>query len=141
MAGMNTPLRLFKTYLIEGWPDRWVRDIAIMAMIDSGLTPPADKKFGFSFETIDAFVHSLHMFSSSVSVLRYIAKNYPRTNEALFSGNGKDAALKIFLREKKRPQANKVKLFNSAKETRQERANVFVKARSLSKWHDWNTVK
>ena len=77
------------------------------------------------------------------NVSTYLATYYPQTSAALFEGKSKSDALKIILAEK----ANK-KDFKNDGSLRQikkahQRADNYttIKARSLSKKHDWNTVK
>lgn len=76
---------------------------------------------------------------SQVSV--YLAAFYPKTSEALFSGVSKDVAFGIFLKEKKTKSFKKHPKKELQVEDRKMRGVRTIKARSLGKRHDWNTVK
>jgi len=137
----------FKSRLIEMWPNGLVWNCAVAVMIDHSVTQQeTDKKRMFSKEQIIEFIEKFKMICphGRSQVSTYISRFYPRTSSVLFDGADKNIALKIFMAEKK--NVGIVKRKGSITEVRAETKKhdkqiKFIKARSLSKKHDWSTVK
>ena len=136
-----TKYTAFKRCIIEAWPNSTVYFCASMVMLDFGM--PLDD--GDHIAQHD-FVKSLNMPSVLTPTALYLARHYPKTSKALFDERSKDEALAIFLRERAMESRQKRKLStresldrrNYARDARRTR---FIRARSLSKEHDWSTVK
>ena len=156
MASQSSPYRAFKRCLIDAWPHSYAYMCAAMVMKDFGLLK-LKPNGELCYPELLAFVSSFNMPSDLVGMKRvnknpyndslhsqvavYISAFYPKTSEALFSGASKDVAFGIFMKEKKTAPFKK-RVFNELKaEDRKMRGVRTIKARSLDKRHDWNTVK
>ena len=134
-----TPRQKFKECLLSGWLTHNVWQCAAMIMIDKGLeyamenTKPNEAR-------IEDFLRDIKVPPyPNMTVCRYIAVFYPKTSSALFE---KKAALEIFWKEKQQA-ADYTKTLRSERrrENRKEKTHIFIRLRSLSKQHDWKTVK
>ena len=134
-----TPRQKFKQCLLSGWLTHNVWQCAAMIMIDEGLkytmenTKPNEA-------VIENFLRDIEVPPyPNMTVCRYIAVFYPRTSRALFA---KKAALEIFWKEKQQA-ANYTKTLRSERrqEDKKDKTTIFIALRSLSKKHDWKTVK
>lgn len=127
-------LRAFKSCLIDGWPSATIQCCAGMVMLDCGIQ--ANSYYGYQTETTTQWLKSLNMPSHFETTSSYIANYYPRTSAALFGGAAKSDALKIFLSERR-----KTKRLRSPRRDVRFVATRTIRARQLTKNHDWNTVK
>lgn len=134
-----TPRQKFKQCLLSGWLTHNVWQCAAMIMIDEGLkytmenTKPNEA-------VIENFLRDIKVPPyPNMTVCRYIAVFYPRTSRALFA---KKAALEIFWKEKQQ-SADYTKTLRSERrqEDKKDKTTIFIALRSLSKQHDWKTVK
>lgn len=134
-----TPRQKFKQCLLSGWLTHNVWQCAAMIMIDEGLkytmenTKPNEA-------VIENFLRDIEVPPyPNMTVCRYIAAFYPRTSRALFA---KKAALEIFWKEKQQA-ADYTKTLHSERrqENKKDKTTIFIPLRSLSKKHDWKTVK
>ena len=137
-----TPYAALKKCLVDGWPNAPFWQCASMVCADFGLDT--------SFAGIENFVRSVKMVympNPKISVGAYLAACYPNTSAALFDGVSKDAAYALILQERKRVPDAKQRLSRVRQKATRENINAdggmaaFVRARELSKQHDWNTVK
>ena len=128
-----------KRCLIDGWLTHKVGQCAAMVMLDHGIQQ--DNSFGgFSAPLIEDFLRDICMppyFDMPVSV--YISAFYPKTSAALFQKNKN--VLSIFWKEKQQKPTRKTLRRERAPDNRKDRGVKFISLRSLSKKHDWNTVK
>ena len=144
-----TPYGAFKHCLLEGILTHKVRDIAAMIMADSGKCVVKENWAGYfvwDYTEIKNWLVSMNMpteyLASSVSV--YLATYYPLTYQAFLDGKSKDVLRGVILKEKKRKRNSSNEIGHKEGRYYQKRKNseIFtIKARSLSKNHDWNTVK
>jgi len=137
--------KAFKKCLVDAWPEGKVAYCAHMVMIDVKFPIHLMDADWCVRRDTDAFVQSINMPSPFVkaNVSTYLAMYYPKTSAALFEGKSKEYAFKIIMGEKanKTPQKHN----NSVQEARAAHKKAAgympVELRSLSKKHDWNTVK
>ena len=140
-----TPYVAMKTALIKAWPYQrvlWVAQAVMQGMQIECRHPSGNT----DMEKVIQFMKSLNMPKYiGCAVTMYIATYYPKTSAALYDGQSKDVALSIFFKEKKLPIHRGKGFLSQDKEIKREasrrRATRTIKARSLSKKHDWNTVK
>ena len=140
-----TPYVAMKTALIKAWPYQnvlWVAKDVMQGMQIKCRHPSGN----IDTAKVMQFMQSLNMHNyTDCSVTMYIATHYPKTSAALYDGQSKDVALSIFFKEKKLPIHRGKGFLSQDKEIKREasrrRATRTIKARSLSKKHDWNTVK
>ena len=130
----------FKRLLIKSWPSFTAISTAYAVYGSSDREqPPTVRK---CIDMVKSFKMPEYL---KLSVSRYIAMFYPNTSKALYDGIDKDICLKIFMKEKKRKNMldnDHPTMDNElAKERRHHRQTMTIKARSLDKRHDWNTVK
>jgi hypothetical protein len=117
-----------------------------MIMIDVGFPIRLIDNAWCFFNNTSAFVQHLKMpqMRPTNGVATYLANHYPKTSNALFDGKSKEACLQVFMVEKGSKWLPK-KQAGSAGEAREElkktRSYLTIKMRSLSKNHDWKTVK
>ncbi len=133
-----------KKTMIEAWPESRVSNVVHMVAIDHKIKVPLDGQTWITIECMNDILKSVGMpqarYASALST--YIANHYPATSSALFAGRDKSECLKIMMREKALALSKNKSLFGEAmKEAKKEQAFVTIKARSLSKKHDWSTVK
>lgn len=138
--------RAFKKCLIDSWPNGRVEYCAHMIMIDVGFPIHLLDNAWCFFTDTSAFVQHLKMpqMRPTNAVATYIADYYPKTNNALFDGKSKDLCLQIFMAEKgskKLPTKQSGSANEAQKELRKANSYVTIRMRSLSKNHDWKTVK
>lgn len=137
------PYMALKRCLIDGWPDASLSNCAAMVLLDT--KTPGN---GIGIARIEDLFHTVKMpISRAKSVSVYLAACYPKTSAALFDARPKDECFKILLNEKHiNPSArNSIRTF-ARKEYKAQVAAAggvtwFIRARTLSKKHDWNTVK
>lgn len=137
--------RAFKKCLVDAWPNGKVEYCAHMVMIDVRFPIHLIDFNWCVLRDINAFILSINMPQAYVkaNVSTYLATYYPQTSAALFEGKSKSDALKIILAEK----ANKKDFKNDGSLKQIKKAHqwadnyITIQARSLSKKHDWNTVK
>jgi hypothetical protein len=129
-----------KRCLIEGWLTSTVCQCAAMVMIDHGIRWGNDAG-KISGPLAENFLHDICMPPfPDMQVSVYIAAFYPKTSAALFQKNKN--ALQIFWREKQRKPNRERTLYHERVPHDKENASIkYIKLRSLSKKHDWNTVK
>ena len=153
-ATVMTPYAQFKLCLIGGWPSAKMRAVMVSCLLDFGEASPFPVheicigsyfQKGISTNDFDQFLNSINMPTIRVNadVSLYLARFYPQTSAFLFEGGSKEAAIKIFLGEKKaRVRFVERGSFDEAKkEFRKAAGYKAIRLRSLSKAHDWNTVK
>ena len=138
--------RAFKKCLIDAWPSGRVQNCAHMVMIDVGFPIHLVNSIWCDFKDCFMFVEHLKMprIRSTGLVSTYIANYYPKTSTALFDGRSKDICLQIFMAEKgsKTVPPNRVGSASEAQdELKKTSSYLTIKMRSLSKSHDWKTVK
>ena len=138
--------RAFKKCLIDSWPTGRVEYCAHMIMLDVGFPIHLINGIWCDFKDCFMFVEHLKMprIRSTGHVSTYIANYYPKTSNALFDGKSKDLCLQIFMAEKgsKHIPPNRAGSANEAQnELKKASSYVRIKMRSLSKNHDWKTVK
>lgn len=134
-----TPRQKFKRCLLSGWLTHNVWQCAAMIMIDEGLTYTMENTKP-NEAVIENFLRDIKVPPyQNMTVCRYIAVFYPRTSRALFA---KKAALEIFWKEKQQA-ADYTKTLRSERrqENKKDKTTIFIPLRSLSKKHDWKTVK
>ena len=136
----------FKRCLIDAWPNGRVEYCAHMVMIDVKFPIHLLDQTWCIFRDCFAFISHLRMPSPIMTgiVSTYIAKHYQKTSAALFDGKSKEVCLQIFLSEKGAkhvPRKRSGSAFEAREEYKKSNAYVTIKMRSLSKKHDWNTVK
>lgn len=134
-----TPRQKFKKCLLSGWLTHNVWQCAAMIMIDEGLKYTMENRKP-NEAVIENFLRDIKVPPyQNMTVCRYIAVFYPRTSRALFA---KKAALEIFWKEKQQA-ANYTKTLRSERrqEDKKDKTTIFIPLRSLSKKHDWKTVK
>jgi len=135
--------RAFKKCLVDAWPEGKVTYCAHMVMIDVKFPIHLMDTWWCVMRDINAFTLSINMPHTwaKANVSSYLATFYPKTSAALFEGKPKDEAFKIIMGEKA-VRSNKKSVYQKAKEEFKKADNyTTIKARSLSKKHDWNTVK
>ena len=149
-----TPYSHFKFCLIGGWPSAKMKEVIVSCLLDFGKASPFPVheinigsyfQKSISIHNFDQFLNSINMPTSQTNadVSLYLARFYPQTSAFLFEGGSKEVAIKIFLKEKK------IRIRHVTRGSFSEARNAFRKAagykairlRSLSKAHDWNTVK
>ena len=136
----------FKKCLIDAWPNGRVEYCAHMVMIDVKFPIHLLDQTWCIFRDCFAFISHLKMPAPIMTglVSTYIAKHYPKTSAALFDGKSREVCLQIFMSErsvKHVPRKNRGSVFEAKEEYKKSDAYVTIKMRSLSKKHDWNTVK
>ena len=144
-----TPYVAFKRCLLEGILTHKVCNIVAMIMADSGKCVVKENWAGFfvwDYKEIRNWLESMNMpteyIASSVSV--YLATYYPLTYQAFLDGQSKDVLRDVILKEKKkkRKSSNDIGHKEGRYYQRKKDSGVFtVRARRLSKNHDWHTVK
>ena len=137
--------KAFKKCLVDAWPEGKVTYCAHMVMIDVKFPIHLKDTHWCVMRDTDAFLLSINMPSPYIraNVSTYLATYYPKTSTALFEGKSKADALKIILAEKanKKPVKHDGSYTQAkAHHTRADNYTI-IQARSLSKKHDWNTVK
>lgn len=135
-----TPRQEFKKCLINGWLNTKVWQCASMIMIDHGVTHKTDSGLP-NFPVIENWLWDIGVPQYlNMKTCRYIAAFYPKTSAALFEKNKK--ALQIFWKEKQQaPDPTKTLSHERRYQNKKDKTTMFVRARSLSKKHDWKTVK
>ena len=138
--------RAFKKCLIDSWPNGRVEFCAHMIMLDVKFPIHLINGLWCFFTDTSAFVKHLKMpqIRPTNLVATYIANFYPKTSAALFDGKSKDLCLQIFMAEKgsKNLPPNRAGSATEAqKELKKSESYVTIRMRSLSKKHDWRTVK
>jgi len=136
----------FKKCLVDAWPNGRVEYCAHMVMIDVKFPIHLLDQTWCLFRDCFAFTEHLKMPVPLMAglVSTYIAKYYPKTNNALFDGRSKEVCLQIFMSEKGMkhvPHKRKGSVSEAKEEHKKSDAYVMIKMRSLSKKHDWKTVK
>lgn len=144
-----TPYVAFKRCLLEGILTHKVRAIAAMIMADGGGCVVKENWAGFfvwDYEEIKNWLVNMNMpteyLASSVSV--YLATYYPLTYQAFLDGKSKDVLRGVIMKEKKRKRISSNEIGHKEGRYYQKKKALgvfFVRARSLSKKFDWNTVK
>lgn len=129
-----------KRCLIEGWLTNKVGQCAAMVMVDRGIRW-SDDAGGLSEPLVENFLHDVRMPPHpGMPVSVYIAAFYPVTSAALFRKNKN--VLSIFWKEKQRKTDPKRTLrYERAGDNKKDKCVKFIALRSLSKKHDWKTVK
>jgi len=130
--------------MIEAWPESRVSNVVHMVAIDHKMEVAVSEQNWITTKCMNDILTSVGMKRAKYAgaLATYIANHYPATSSALFAGRDKSECLKIMMREKARALPNSKSLFGEAmKAAKKEQAFVTIKARSLSKKHDWNTVK
>ena len=135
-----TPRQEFKQCLIKGWLTHKVWQCAAMVMIDHKIQ--YEHKDGTpNIIIIENYLRAIevpHYLNMNVST--YIAAFYPLTSAALLTENA--TALHIFWKEKQQAaDYSKTLAYKHRYEKIRNKQIKFIKARELSKKHDWNTVK
>lgn len=135
-----TPRQEFKKCLIDGWLNTKVWQCASMIMIDHGVTHKTDSGLP-NFPVIENWLWDIGVPQYlNMETCRYIAAFYPKTSAALFEKNKK--ALQIFWKEKQQaPNSKKTLSHERRYQNKKDKTTMFIRARSLSKKHDWKTVK
>ena len=135
-----TPRQKFKKCLIDGWLTTKVWQCAAMIMIDYGLVHQTASELP-NFPLIENWLWDIGVPQySSMETCRYIAAFYPRTSAALFEKNKE--ALQIFWKEKQQaPDQKKTLAYGRRYQNKKDKTIRFIPLRSLSKKHDWKTVK
>lgn len=135
-----TPRQEFKKCLIDGWLTTKVWQCATMIMIDHGVTHETSNGLP-NFPLIENWLWDIGVPKyPNMEACRYIAAFYPRTSAALFE-KSKDV-LKIFWKEKQQAPDSKDMLSRERRyQNKKDKTVIFVRLRSLSKKHDWKTVK
>jgi hypothetical protein len=136
----------FKKCLVNAWPNGKVHPCAHMIMIDVKFPfHLIDQMWCVMRDSVEFIKHinmPLPMLKHDVAT--YIATYYPKTSAALFDGKSKAVALQIMMAEKAVKNPN-LKMENSYVEAKKEHRKAdsyrHVSLRSLSKQHDWKTVK
>ena len=141
-----TPRQEFKQCLIKGWLTHHVWRCAAMIMIDHGIRHECDSNTP-DMDRIENFLRDIEVPPyPSMTASVYIAAFYPLTSAALFMNNLTASnilkALHILWKEKQQT-ANYSKTLNYERryEKTKNKQVKFIRARELSKKHDWNTVK
>jgi len=146
-----TPYAAFKKSLIQGVLTHKVFNIAAMIMIDEGKCPFKEVWTGAyicDYQAIRDWLLAMNMpeqyLMSGVSV--YLATYYPLTYQAFLDGKSKDVLCNIIMKEKKKKKSSVDANVMGKREGRyyqrkKDSGVVTIKARSLDKAHDWNTVK
>jgi len=128
-----------KRCLIDGWLTHKVGQCAAMVMIDHGIQWD-NGTGGLSDPLTENFLHDIRMPPyPCMPVSVYVAAFYPKTSAALFQKNKN--ALSIFWKEKQQKPTKKTLRRERAPDNRKDKRVKFISLRSLSKKHDWNTVK
>lgn len=129
-----------KRCLIEGWLTSTVCQCAAMTMIDHGVRWNNDAG-DISAPLVENFLRDIYMPPYPyMRVSAYIAAFYPKTSAALFQQNKN--VLRIFWKEKQqKPNYKKSLGYARAWDNKKDKCVRYIKLRSLSKKHDWNTVK
>ena len=137
--------RAFKKCLVDAWPNGKAANCAHMVMIDIGFPIHLIDGVWCVRRDIHEFTASINMIEPlpSANVSTYLATHYPKTSSALFNGASKADALKIILKEKacKKLQSGRGSFKEAKHEAKKAASYRTIKMRSLSKKHDWNTVK
>ena len=135
--------KAFKKCLVDAWPTGKVTHCAHMVMIDVKFPVHLMDTWWCVMRDINAFALSINMpsFFAKTNVSTYLAMYYPKTSAALFEGKSKDEAFKIIMGEKADRSKRKTVYQEARAEFRKSDKYITIKARSLSKNHDWNTVK
>jgi hypothetical protein len=144
-----TPYLSFKRALVDAWPKNVkVYDIAAMVMIDNGMDWKKTWNTGAVFSSLEKaadFVRSVKMPDRvGLDVSLYMAVFYPATSSLLCSGASKDVVFNAIRKEKASKAVAKKKLARETERTkykREEKTTHFIHASSLTKKHDWHTVK
>ena len=135
--------KAFKKCLVDAWPTGKVTHCAHMVMLDVKFPVHLMDTLWCVMRDINAFALSINMPTpfAKTNVSTYLATYYPKTSAALFEGKSKDEAFKIIMGEKA-DRSNRKTVYQEARaESRKSDKYITIKARSLSKKHDWNTVK
>jgi hypothetical protein len=135
-----TPRQEFKQCLIKGWLSHKVWQCASMVMIDHGIRHECDSNTP-DMSRIENFLRDVEVPPfPHMTVSVYIAAFYPLTSASLFINSM--TALQTFWREKQQtPDYSKTLNYERRYEKRRNKQIKFIRARELSKKHDWNTVK
>tara|TARA_R110002126_G_scaffold167341_1_gene315802 strand:+ start:323 stop:751 length:429 start_codon:yes stop_codon:yes gene_type:complete len=141
-----TPYIAFKRALIDGCLTCPVTRIAEMIMIDVGLPHQKIVSNWPDYDAINKFIISMNMprMYGKEMVSVYLASYYPMTYNAFLDGKPKEYLYRLIAKEKKRKNGMEsnpfVKEKHSYERTKDSRVRR-LRMRSLSKAHDWNTVK
>jgi len=135
-----TPRQEFKQCLIKGWLSHKVWQCAAMVMIDHGIRHECDSNTP-DMSRIENFLRDVEVPPfPHMTVSVYIAAFYPLTSASLFINSM--TALQTFWREKQQTaDYSKTLNYERRYEKRRNKQIKFIRARELSKKHDWNTVK
>jgi hypothetical protein len=141
-----TPRQEFKQCLIKGWLTHKVWQCAAMVMIDHGIQHENESGTPDT-AMIENFLRNIEVPPyQNMAASTYIAAFYPLTSTALFMNNLTASnilkALHIFWREKQQTaDYSKTLAYKHQYEKIRNKQIKFIRARDLSKKHDWNTVK
>lgn len=100
-------------------------------------------------EKNEAFIKINEVYDSIPSIKRcymlkhvkvWLSEHYPRTSDALFDGKNDAIVMAIWAKEKRVDRKDVMQNLKK-NEYRRKICTKTIKARSLSKKHDWNTVK
>lgn len=137
--------KAFKKCLVDAWPSSRSEYCAHMVMIDVKFPVHLIDGCWCAMRDINAFLVSINMppTYAKANVSTYLANFYPKTSAALFDGKSKDEAFKIIMGEKanKKPGSKRGSIKEAREEYRKAEGYKMIDMRSLSKKHDWNTVK
>lgn len=143
-----TPYIAFKRALIDGCLTCPVTRIAEMIMIDVGLSHQKIVYDGFwpDYDAINKFIVSMNMpkMYGKEMVSVYLASYYPMTYNAFLDGKPKEYLYRLIVKEKKRKNGMESNPFVKEKHSYERTKDSMVRRlsmRSLSKAHDWKTVK
>ena len=136
-AAMNTLTKL-KLLAVDAWPSAPLWRITDPLMEELGLSHKGNETVEFLISL--GFTRITHLIASPVSV--FLAAFYRPASDALFSGADKcvvKAAIRVMKKRLAPRSADRRR--EKANELSRRRQTKTVYARSLSKNHDWNTVK
>jgi hypothetical protein len=135
-----TPRQEFKQCLIKGWLTHRVWQCAAMVMIDHNIKYENENGTP-NMAIIQNFLRTVQVpLYPDLSVSVYIAAFYPATSASLFLNNS--TSLHIFWKEQQRAADYSKSLGYERKYEKLKNKQIkFISLRSLSKKHDWKTVK
>ena len=137
-----TPYSLFKKLLVENLLNSPVYKVAFSTMRDYQI-PCMHGNGSLDYEKIRAFIDSLKMPSGNILATSsfYVATYYPKVYEAFLNGASTHVLYAMILKTKACIPKSTAKYRADLKERTPDKTRYTIKARSLSKNHDWNTVK
>ena len=137
-----TPYSLFKKLLIENLLKYPVYKVAFFAMQDYKI-PCKHGNGSLDYKKIIAFIDSLKMPYGNINASSsyYVARFYPKVYEAFLNGASNRVLYAMILKTKAHIPKVTAKERAELKERSIDKTRYTIKARSLSKNHDWNTVK